>query len=89
MRHSPSTMFFSQRFCAPKSDGAIEWEELPSLAGRVRQLGRTPAGAGWDGTRPAPLTAAVSGSAPFHEPLRGIAVREVMEPDVLRHFFAV
>ncbi|MDQ6684276.1 MAG: hypothetical protein M3Z16_04045 [Pseudomonadota bacterium] len=82
-------MFFSQRFCAPKTGDGIEWEELPSLSSRVRQLGRAPAApSGWDGTRPAPLTPTAA-SAPFHEPLSGVAVREVMDPDVLRHFFAV
>ena len=43
---------------------------------------RTP----WDATRPAELEPA-SVSQPFREPLEGVAIREVMEPDVFRHFF--
>jgi len=32
MRHAPSTLHFSHPFRAPAPAGAIEWEELPSLA---------------------------------------------------------
>ena len=37
MRHAPSTLHFSHAFRSPLPAGAIEWEELPSLAQRVRQ----------------------------------------------------
>lgn len=89
--------------------GAIEWEELPSLADTLAQrlvvLGsrhrdavsaarsraaafERAAGSGlpWDATRPADLEPSRP-SEPFREPLRGMAVREVQEPDVFRHFF--
>ena len=85
MRHAPSTLHFSHAFRSPPPPGAIEWEELPSLVQRVRQ---TPAGgqsATWDATRPAELEPA-SVSQPFRE-LKGVAIREVNEPDVFRHFF--
>lgn len=69
---------------------AVEWEELPSL---VRHLARDSQGAStprtgpvWDNTRPADLEASVP-AAPFNEVLHGLSVREVMEPDVFRHFF--
>ena len=26
-------------------------------------------------------------SQPFHEPMQGLSTREVIEPDVFRHFF--
>jgi len=39
----------------------------------------------WDATRPAELENATV-SAPFRE-LKGVALREVNEPDVFRHFF--
>jgi hypothetical protein len=102
MRHAPSTLHFSHAFRPAVPAGAIEWEELPSLAAtladrlRNSRLGSTgdlaPAWAAsashavWDSTRPAALETAVT-SGPFREPLHGVAIREVEEPDVFRHFF--
>ncbi|MDQ6627572.1 MAG: hypothetical protein M3Z29_03855 [Pseudomonadota bacterium] len=101
MRHAPSTLHFSHAF-RPVPPGAIEWEELPSLVatlsarlvpGTPGSIGGHPASSAalpgravWDATRPATLEPAVS-SGPFREPLRGVAVREVEEPEVFRHFF--
>jgi hypothetical protein len=88
MRHAPSTLHFSHAFRAPPPAGVIEWEELPSLAQRVRQAPTGPtaaAAAPWDATRPAELDT-VPQSLPFRE-LKGVAIREVNEPDVFRHFF--
>ena len=85
MRHAPSTLHLSHAFRSPMP-GAIEWEELPSLAQRVRQAPSGPAATSpWDATRPAELESATV-SAPFRE-LKGVAIREVNEPDVFRHFF--
>ena len=99
MRHAPSTLHFSHAFRSPAPAGAIEWEELPSLAGtlakRLVLLGAARAadaariaasGSAWDSTRPADLDSLVA-SPPFREPLDGLAIREVSEPDVFRHFF--
>ena len=108
MRHAPSTMHFSHAYGASSPAGAIEWEELPSLAGslgdrlvivghrrigaaaeaaRMRNAPLAPtAGTPWDSTRPAELETEVV-SLPFREPLEGVAIREVNEPDVFRHFF--
>ncbi|MEP6740248.1 MAG: hypothetical protein ABJA61_07700 [Caldimonas sp.] len=87
MRHAPSTMHFSHAFRPAAPNGAIEWEELPSLAARVRPTdfasSATPC---WDSTRPAEFDAG-SASQPFREPMHGVAMREVTEPDVFRHFF--
>jgi len=89
MRHAPSTLHFSHAFGArgfqSPAAGAIEWEELPSLAG---SLAKRPAAnqVPWDATRPAELDA-VPPSQPFREPVDGMAIREVHEPDVFRHFF--
>ena len=58
---------------------------MPSLAQRVRQAPAGPASAPWDATRPAELESAAV-SQPFRE-LKGVAIREVNEPDVFRHFF--
>ena len=89
--------------------GAIEWEELPSLADTLAErlvvLGTRHRDAvvaarsraavferaaesvqAWDSTRPAELEPPRA-SQPFHEPLDGLAIREVNEPDVFRHFF--
>jgi hypothetical protein len=40
----------------------------------------------WDATMPASLDAGPE-SQPFREPLDGMVMREVNEPDVFRHFF--
>ena len=94
----------------PAHAGAIEWEELPSLADSLRErlvvLGTrhrdavaaakaraaafervATAGVAWDATRPAELETQTPPSQPFREALGGLAVREVLEPDVFRHFF--
>ena len=80
--------------------GAIEWEELPSLADSLGQrlvnLGARRGAdfqnsssfhAAWDATMPAALDP-LTESGPFVEPLRGLVTRELREPDVFRHFFA-
>ena len=90
MRHAPATMPFPQAF-GPRPfraavAGAIEWEELPSLAGSLAKRIATATQAPWDATRPAELEAAVP-SQPFREPVNGPVIREVNEPDVFRHFF--
>lgn len=78
----------------------IEWEELPSLAGSLsKRLARRASVdsqgandaaftrlAAWDNTLPAALDPAPP-SQPFREQLSGLATREVLEPDVFRHFF--
>jgi len=92
MRHAPSTLHFSHAY--PNSSlrpgapaGAIEWEELPSLVGTLgRSLAAATHSSPWDATRPAALDMAPP-SQPFREPVDGLALREVNEPDVFRHFF--
>lgn len=90
MRHTPSTMHFSHAFAARSFRtpvaGAIEWEELPSLAGSLAKRIAAATNAPWDATRPAELEVPVP-SQPFREPVNGLAIREVNEPDVFRHFF--
>ena len=85
MRNAPSTLHFSHAFRSPPPPGVIEWEELPSLAQQVRQLPVGTVVSPWDSTRPAELEATTT-SPPFRE-LKGVAIREVNEPDVFRHFF--
>jgi hypothetical protein len=84
---------------ASNHSGAIEWEELPSLADSLRQRlvvrGR-PGDFGdsssfgtavWDNTMPASLEV-VFEPEPFRETIQGMSTREVREPEVFRHFFA-
>jgi hypothetical protein len=91
MRHAPATLHFSHAFGSrglrSPVAGAIEWEELPSLAGSLaKRLAAATSQTPWDATRPADLEAPVP-SQPFREPVNGLAIREVNEPDIFRHFF--
>ncbi len=99
MRNVPANLHFLETPRVVSHGDAIEWEELPSLAGAVAarrlRLGLRARAAGapvfsdapvWDATRPAELEP-MAASEPFREPLHGLAIREVSEPDVFRHFF--
>ena len=109
MRHVSTTLPFSQPKRPLPRSGAIEWEELPSLADSLAErlvvLGTRHRDAiaaaqtraatferavtsahAWDNTRPAELEP-MRAPQPFHEPFNGLAIREVNEPDVFRHFF--
>jgi hypothetical protein len=109
MRNTHPTSHFSSSIRGPAHAGAIEWEELPSLADSLadrliihgtrarestggapsRRFAFGPAansGAAWDTTRPAAFDAAAQ-PQPFREALNGLAIREVTEPEVFRHFF--
>ena len=56
------------------------------LSGAAPSDSRFRRGVTWDNTMPADLDPAVQ-PEPFSEPLKGLAMREVREPDVFRHFF--
>ena len=87
-----------RNIAALASADAIEWEELPSLASAVaqrRQVATDPAaraftpstfGNAWSSTERGDLHDLPAPQA-FCEPLRGMAVREVHEPEVFSHFF--
>ncbi|MDQ2733708.1 MAG: hypothetical protein M3Y55_01680 [Pseudomonadota bacterium] len=67
--------------------GSRKLGEAAANAARRRSGSFAPtAGSPWDATRPAELETAVV-SPPFREPLQGVAMREVNEPDIFRHFF--
>jgi len=72
------------------ADHAIEWEELPSLAGSLRGANDSrfmgANGPAWDNTMPAALDPVVA-PQPFHEALPGLSAREVFEDGVFQHFF--
>lgn len=100
MRHTSSSLksFVSSKRFIARGD-AIEWEELPSLADSLSErlvndpvrrrnaslYDSAPVSA-WDNTMPADLLS-VPPTQPFSETLRGLATREVHEPEVFRHFF--
>jgi hypothetical protein len=100
MRNSASTLqqFLSAKRFLARGD-AIEWEELPSLADSLAermiddaarrrhatQLDGSTVSA-WDNTMPADLLS-IAPSQPYRETLSGLVTREVLEPDVFRHFF--
>jgi hypothetical protein len=109
MRHAATILLLPRSSHPLHHGGAIEWEELPSLADtlaeRLAVLGTRHRDAvvaarsraavferaaesvqAWDSTRPADFEPARA-SQPFHEPLEGLAIREVNEPDLFRHFF--
>ena len=71
---------------------AIEWEELPSLARQLQRVRKAQAEGApsevttWGATAAGGLET-VPDSMPFVEQLHGLATREVIEPDVFRHFF--
>jgi hypothetical protein len=100
MRHAtPSLQQFvsAKRFLA--HGDAIEWEELPSLADSLdkrlvndpvrrrtaTQFDGAPVSA-WDNTMPADLLS-ITPTQPYRETLTGLVTREVLEPEVFRHFF--
>ncbi len=88
-----------RNIAALASADAIEWEELPSLASTVAQRRQMPTdtaagraftpstfGNAWCATERGDLHDLPAPQA-FREPLRGMAVREVHEPEVFSHFF--
>ena len=94
--HSQESLASSRR--AANYGSAIEWEELPSLAARLAERLREQTaghsdsgyvagfGGAWTNTMPADLDT-IAQSQPFRETLNGLAMREVNEPEVFRHFF--
>jgi hypothetical protein len=95
MRHSEPQHYLPSLNRIVAYNGAIEWEELPSLADSLAQRLVNDAkraqvaphytGA-WDNTQPANLDL-LAPPQPFQESLSGLATREVYEPEVFRHFF--
>ena len=70
-------------------DMSIDWEFLPSLS---HLIDRKEAASGheapvWAETMPADFDAMEAMSDPFREPLEGLAMREVNEPEIFRAFF--
>lgn len=70
-----------------KPDMSIDWEVLPSLSHLLDR--KEPAGHDapvWAETMPADFDA-MQQSDPFQEPLKGLDIREVNEPEIFKAFF--
>jgi hypothetical protein len=72
------------------TDRLIEWEALPSLAYLIgRGHGSAENAPVWADTMPSEFDAQASEPpAEFAEPLPGLEMREVHEPEIFRLFFA-
>ena len=69
--------------------GALEWEELPSLAGSLRHRELGFAGSVWTATQRMELFDYDDAPppTPFAEPINGLHVREIDGNEVFQHFF--
>jgi hypothetical protein len=65
-------------------DMTIEWEFQPSLQHRVVRAEADLAG--WAETMPAPL-GGIEEPVTFREPLEGLSMRDIDEPEIFRLFF--
>jgi hypothetical protein len=74
----------------PRLDGEFERRALAESLARMLAEGDAEPRRGrpWDITMPADLDSPRP-SEPFEEPLRGMAIREVIEPQIFKHFFGV
>lgn len=71
-----------------KADMSIDWEFLPSLAYLLgRKEPANDASPVWAETMPSGFDLTAQPSDPFSEPLPGLAIREVKEPEIFRLFF--
>jgi len=103
MSYAQPKQYFAANHRAVANADAIEWEELPSLAGSLAQrlIRRTPMpvrandstfmnSRSFASPWDNTMPAALDlapPSQPFHEPFEGLATREVNEPGVFLHFF--
>jgi hypothetical protein len=69
-------------------DMTIDWEVLPSLSHLLdRNEAASRDAPAWAETMPVDFDALGDDSDPFHEPLEGLSIREVNEPDIFKVFF--
>ena len=73
----------------PSLFGALEWEELPSLAQSLTRQEHGFSGSVWPATQRMELFSYddVPVPAPFAEPINGLHVREIAGSEVFQHFF--
>lgn len=98
MNHAAARIHFAAQPRRLTPSGAIEWEELPSLAGELErrlivrgvrdfQSSSNFGASAWDATMPATLEP-IFEPEPFRETIQGLSTRELRDSDVFRHFFA-
>ena len=73
----------SNRLGKRPPDMSIDWEFQPSLQHRVVRTDATP---NWAETMPAAFDA-IEEPAHFREPLEGLSMRDIDEPEIFRLFF--
>jgi hypothetical protein len=80
---------FNRRAAPPSLFGALEWEELPSLAQSLQRGDFSLSGSVWTETQRMELFDFNDAPppAPFAEPIHGLHVREIDGADVFSHFF--
>ena len=79
---------FNRSASRPSLFGALEWEELPSLAQALNRQQLAFAGAVWPCTQRMELFEFDdTPPAPFAEPINGLHVREIDGSEVFHHFF--
>jgi hypothetical protein len=95
-RPRPDTLGAPHRsWSAQAGQGLIEWEDVPSLAHRLRKALDTldvepgQRAAVWDATMPADLMPLEpeTPAAPLRQVLDGLEMREVTGTELFRHFF--
>jgi hypothetical protein len=97
--HSQARHPLAPRHAGMPHKDTIEWEEMPSLAARMQPMDMRSAvsvnavrceamefNSAWGVTMPAHLDAAPE-PTPFRETIRGLATREMLEPELFKHFF--
>jgi hypothetical protein len=97
--HSQHTHPLAPRRAHLPHKDTIEWEEMPSLAPRMKPMDMRPAASkpmprteamefnsAWGVTMPAHLDASPE-PTPFRETIRGLVTREMDEPELFKHFF--
>ena len=86
--HHPPHPFYRSA-TQPSLFGALEWEELPSLAQSVNRSEIGFSGSVWTATQRMELFSFDDAPppAPFAEPIHGLHVREIDGCDVFSHFF--
>ena len=89
MNRTPLSPSFSYRRGAPSLFGALEWEELPSLAQHLNRHESGFSGSVWTATQRMELFDYDDTPKPasFVEPIDGLHVREIDGSEVFHHFF--
>ena len=86
MNRQPASQHLTINFRPMPPNDGIEWEDMPSRAVQ-RAEARQDVDEDWTNTMPASLMEVASPPRPFREPLDGLSMREMDEPEIFQHFF--